>query len=95
MTVTSLGYGDISATCRNYYEMAWAASIMLLGGIMWSQAFFKIQNHVLWAMSVAPCATPPQGHATRSRARVAGAGDNDVRHRDDEPWRHRVPRIPI
>ena len=75
MTVTSIGYGDISATCRNYYEMAWAASIMLLGGIMWSQAIFKIHNPVMGYVrgsghgTVRHPATRPRHPLSRARGR--------------------------
>ena len=37
MSITSIGYGDISATPRNHYEMYWAAGLMLLCGVCWSQ----------------------------------------------------------
>ena len=37
MSITSIGYGDISATPRNHYEMYWAALLMLLCGVCWSQ----------------------------------------------------------
>ena len=37
MTITSIGYGDISATPRNFYEMYWATFLMLICGVCWSQ----------------------------------------------------------
>lgn len=36
MTITSIGYGDISATPRNELELAVGAALMLLSGIMWA-----------------------------------------------------------
>ena len=37
MTITSIGYGDISATPHNFYEMYWATFLMLICGVCWSQ----------------------------------------------------------
>ena len=37
MSITSIGYGDVSATPRNHYEMYWATLLMLMCGICWSQ----------------------------------------------------------
>jgi len=35
MTITSIGYGDISAPQGNSYEQVWCAILMLFGGMIW------------------------------------------------------------
>lgn len=75
MTITSIGYGDISATAQNPLEQTFATILMLVGGLMWGYVigtFAGLFATSAPVMSARPYRTAYTATARRARSRVAG-----------------------